>query len=115
MAQEKMMNESDFGAIAKETTAFGELIRTHQDEKQAAMNEFDKERARYHGGKISKKALASSVRKLNKELKKLDISIRRDISNLVRTAQRAKRFAQRQAPRSLRVTMTGIKSKTRKK
>ena len=114
MATEKKMDETSFGSIVKEITAFGELIRTHQDEKQYAMNEFDKERERYRAGKISRKALSSSVAKINKELKKLDKTIRRDISNLVRTANQAKKFAMRQAPRPFRVTISRIKSRSRK-
>ena len=80
MAQEKHMNESAYGSIVKEATSLGELIRTHQDEKQAAMDEFDKERQRYKSGKISKKALGASVKKINKELKRLDQLIKKDIS-----------------------------------
>ncbi len=115
MATEKKMDESAFGAIAKEITAFGELIRTHQDEKQAAMNEFVKERERYHMGKISKKALISSAKKVNKELAKLDKSIRNDITSLARASQQAKKFAARQAPRSFRASLTGIRHTAQKR
>ncbi|MBI2449459.1 hypothetical protein HYV49_04135 [Candidatus Pacearchaeota archaeon] len=115
MATEKKLDETAFGAIVKEITAFGEMIRTHQDEKQAAMDEFDKERERYHVGKISKKALVSSVRKVNRELKRLDNLIRKDISNLVKTNNQAKGFALKQAPRSFKVAMSGISSSSRKK
>lgn len=110
MASEKKLDETAFGAIAKEITAFGELVRTHQDEKQAAMDEFDKERERYHIGKISKKALISSVTKINKELKRIDNLIRKDISNLVKTTQQARKFGLKQTPRSFRVSLSGIKS-----
>ena len=115
MAQEKMLDESKFGAIAKEVTAFGELIRTHQDEKQAAMDEFDKERKRYHAGKISKKALMSSAKKVNRELKKLDKSIRKDISKLNRTSHQAIRFGSKQSPKLFRASVTGIKHLSSKK
>ncbi len=110
MATEKHMDETAYGAIVKEVTSLGELIRTHQDEKQAAMDEFDKERKRYHSGKISRKALASSVKKINKELKRLDNLIRRDVSSLVKTTHQARKFALRQAPKLLRAKMTGISS-----
>src|SRR3989344_890937 len=102
MATEKKMDESAFGAIAKEITAYGELIRTNQDEKQAAMDEFDKEKKRYRMGKISKKALISSSKKVNKEISRLDKSIRKDIFRLSKVSQQAKKFAKRQAPKSFR-------------
>ncbi|MEK6843977.1 MAG: hypothetical protein AABX83_00975 [Nanoarchaeota archaeon] len=115
MAREKHMDESAYESIVKEINAFGELVRTHQDEKQAAMDQFDKERDRYHAGKISKKALASSVQKINKELKRLDALIRKDISNLTKTMQQGRKFVVKQAPRSLRVSLSGIGSSRKKK
>lgn len=114
MTKEKQMDESAYGAIIKEVTSLGELIRTHQDEKQAAMNEFDRERKRYHSGKISRKALASSVKKVNKELKRLDSLIRKDISSLVKTTHQTKRFALKQSPRHLKAKMTGVSSSEKK-
>ncbi len=110
MATEKKMDEGAFEAIVKEVSAFGELIRTHQDEKQSALDDFDTERDRYKAGKISKRALASSVIKVNKELKKLDFALRKDISNLAKATYQARNFALKQAPRSFRATMSGIKS-----
>jgi len=109
MPQEKHMDESEFSKIVKELAAVGELIRTHQEEKQAALDEYDKEMQRYKGGKLSKKALASSVKKVNNELSKLDKALRNDIKRAGSVANRAKQTAGRQAPRHLRVSMAGVK------
>lgn len=114
MATEKHMDESAFGSIVREITANGELIRTHQDEKQAAIDEFNKEKQRYKMGKISKKALASSAKKVGKELKRLDALIRRDISKLVKINHQAKNFAVRQAPKRFKVTIGGVSSPSHK-
>ncbi len=105
MATEKRMDETEFAKIVKELAACGELIRTHQDEKQAALNEFDKELERFRGGKISQKALASSVRKVNGELSKLDRNLRNDIRRVASVSNRARSMANRQAPRHIRVSM----------
>ena len=110
MATEKKMDEAGFESIIKEISAHAEMVRTHQDEKQSAMNDFDKERQRFRSGKISKRAVASSSVKVNKELKKLDASIRKDISNLTKAAHQARNFAVRQAPKSFRASLSGIKS-----
>jgi hypothetical protein len=105
MATEKRMDESEYAKIVKELAACGELIRTHQDEKQAALNEFDRELERFKSGKISQKALASSVRKVNTELSKLDRNLRNDIRRVASVANRARSMANRQAPRHIRVSM----------
>lgn len=108
MPEEKKMNESDYAKIVKELAACGELIRTHQDEKQAALDEFDKELDRFKSGKISQKALASSVRKVNNELSKIDKALRNDIRRVASVSSHARSMANRQAPRHIRVSMKGI-------
>ena len=109
MAEEKKMNEEQFAQVVQEMGAVGELIRTHQEEKQAAMDEFDKEIGRFKSGKISDIELASSIRKVNRELSILDRAIRADIKRLGSiAAKRAKAFGARQAPKSFRATTSGI-------
>ena len=110
MATEKKLDETALETIVKEISAYAELIRTHQDEKQSAMDDFDTEKQRYDAGKISKRALASSVIKVNNELKKLDLAIKKDIANLIKASNQAKKFASNQASRSFRATMSGIRS-----
>ncbi len=63
MALVKKMNESAFAQILKEFHALGELIRARQDEKQAIIDQFDSESKRFYFGKISEKALESSIKK----------------------------------------------------
>ena len=105
MPEEKKMNESEFSKIVKELAACGELIRTHQDEKQAALDEFDKELQRFKSGKISQKALASSVKKVNGELSKIDRALHNDIRRVSGVANRARAMVTRQAPRHIRVSI----------
>lgn len=115
MATEKEMNQSEFEKIAKELTAYAENIRARQDQKQTAINDFGKERKRYQGGKISKKALAASVPRVRKELQRLNKDIRKNINNLNRIAARTRSFASRQAPKNFRVSLSGISGTAKKK
>jgi len=115
MAIEKKMDESDFSEIVKEVTAVGEMIRTHQDEKQSVMNDFVREKDRYRKGKISKKALDSSAKKVNKELSKIDHAIRKDIRSLASVANQTKKFAAKQAPRTFRASVSGVSGSAGKK
>ncbi len=110
MAKEKHMDESAFAEIVKEFNAVGELIRARQDEKQAVMDEFDSESKRFYFGKISEKTLASSARKTNNELQKLDDQIRKAISNAADLSSQARRFTAAQSPKSFKATLTGITS-----
>ncbi len=115
MAVEKKMNESDFGKVVKEINAFGEVIRSRQDQKQVIMDDFYKERQRFKSGKIPKKALVSSVPRVRKELKRLNKDIKKNIRALQRVANHAKEFAARQNPKQFIVTTSGITLSGKKK
>ena len=109
MAIEKKMDEYSYEDIVKELSAVGELIRSHQNEKQSVMNDFDKERQRFHAGIISRSALASSIPNVRKLLGDLDKAIRQDIRDIHKIALRTQKFADRQSPKSFRVTLSGLR------
>ena len=117
MAKSKKMNEVRFSRLVKELSAIGEFILTKQNEKQSVMNSFDVERARYTKGRISETALASSSRKVNSELLRLDKAIRDTIVKVGEVSTRAKAFAAMQSPKVFRASVSGIKliSGSRKK
>lgn len=114
MVQTKKMNESLFVRMQKDLTAAGELIRARQDEKQSLLNEFDAECKRYFFGKISQKALLSSVKKTNKELQRLDKSIRETIKQAKSLSTRELALVSNQAPISYKATLSGITGGTKK-
>ena len=109
MAQAKMMNETAFEKLTKEFGALGELIRTRQDEKQSVMDEFDKEKDRYKKGRISENTFASSVRKTNAELIRIDKNIRMVIQKALKLSSNMSDFLRRQEPKVFRVHESGIK------
>jgi len=109
------MNESAFAKILRTVNVEGESIRADQDEKEALMKEFDREQRRYKSGKISRKTLAVSARKTNKNLVKLDKEIRRSISRIGSLTAQARKFASRQAPKPVRAKMTGVRPSSKKK
>jgi len=115
MIKTKRMNEFAFAKIIKEINAAGEFIRAKQDEKQSVIIDFEKEKNRYRAGKISETALASSVRKTNKELKRLDQAIRDAIAKARDLSDRAKDSARAQAPRVVRAKIAGIRKPAKKK
>ena len=115
MAQTKKMNESSFAQILKEFNVSGELIRARQDEKQGLLNEFDSECKRFFFGKISEKALESSVRKTNTELNRLDAEIRKHIGEAKRASEKSANLCSAQAPRRFRATLSGIVGEGAKK
>lgn len=115
MVQTKKMNESSFVKMQKELTTAGELLRARQDEKQALLDEFDKECKRFFFGKISQRALMSSVIKTNKELMRLDKSIRETIRKAKSLSSREMVLVGNQAPISYRATISGISGGMKKK
>ncbi len=115
MVQAKKMNESFFVKMQKDLTAAGELIRARQEEKQGLLDEFDSECKRFFFGKISEKALASSVKKTNFELKRLDKSIRDTISRARQISTREQSLVSAQAPIGFRATLSGISGEKAKK
>jgi len=116
MAQTKKMNESFFVKMQKDLTVAGELIRARQDEKQALLDEFNAECKRFFFGKISERALASSVKKTNQELKRLDNSIKNTIKKARQISTRELKLISNQAPINFKATLSGIVGgKTKKK
>ncbi|MEK6847957.1 MAG: hypothetical protein AABX50_02435 [Nanoarchaeota archaeon] len=108
MVQVKMMNEEFFSKTLKELNVAGELVRARQEEKQGLLDEFDTECKRFFYGKISRKALQSSVNKTNKELARLDKEIRENISKARSAGGRAMHLVSAQAPVGFRATLSGI-------
>ncbi|MCW8965458.1 MAG: hypothetical protein OQK82_02040 [Candidatus Pacearchaeota archaeon] len=108
MAKAKMMNEKSFAKLVKELSALGELIRTRQEEKQSVMNEFDKERDRYKKGRISEDTMKSSCMKTNKELVRIDKSVRETIMKANKLGMRIREFVSSQAPKSFMAKVSGI-------
>jgi len=98
----------------------GELVRARQEEKQGLLDDFDSECKRFFFGKISEKALASSVKKTNAELQRLDRDLRTNIAKSRRASEKATTLVLAQAPVRYRATLSGIvggesKKVTRKK
>ena len=108
MVQTKKMNESFFAKLLKEFNVAGELVRARQDEKQGLLDEFDSESKRFFFGKISERALSTSVRKTNAELSRLDGEIRKNIAKGRRAGDRAMNLTSAQAPVRYRATLSGI-------
>lgn len=115
MVQTKKMNEAFFERLIKDFDVVGELVRARQDEKQAIMDQFVRENKRFISGKISEKALASSVKKTNKEIARLDKEIRDAISRAKEFSDRARKLTSNQAPKSFRATIAGLISSNKKK
>jgi hypothetical protein len=108
MVQTKKMNESFFAKLLKDFNVAGELIRARQDEKQGLLDEFDGECKRFFFGKISERALMSSVKKTNNELHRLDVEIRQNITRARSLADRAAKLCSAQAPYGFKATLSGI-------
>ncbi|MEX0932927.1 MAG: hypothetical protein WDZ77_02410 [Candidatus Pacearchaeota archaeon] len=115
MAQVKKMNEAAFAQILKEFHALGELIRARQDEKQAILNQFDSESKRFFFGKISERALESSVKKTNKEINRLDREITKNINQTRKLGSSMDGLVSAQKPATFKATLSGITSKVGKK
>jgi hypothetical protein len=115
MVKVKKMNESNFSRLHKRLTVDGELIRARQEEKQGLLDEFNQESKRYFFGKISQKALASSVQKTNKELMRLDKSIRELIAKIRSTSNQIMKLSSAQTPIGYKASLTGVKNPIIKK
>ena len=115
MVQTKKMNESYFAKLLKEFNVAGELIRARQEEKQGLLDDFDQTTKRFFFGKISERALASSVRKTNKELARLNREIRTNMMKARRAGDKSMGLTSAQTPIGYRATLSGISGGAKKK
>lgn len=109
MAKSKKLDLRSYTNVINNLTANGEMIRTRQDEKQAAMDDFDKERNLYHAGKISESSVRNSSRKVNAELKKLNKGIGNSMSNIRTVSKQLLALTSRQRPINFSASVSGIK------
>ena len=115
MVQTRKMNETFFAKLLKELNVAGELVRARQDEKQGLLDEFDQETKRFFFGKISERALMSSVKKTNNELSRLDREIRTNMAKARKAGDRSMRLVSAQAPVRYRATLSGLSGGGKKK
>jgi len=108
MVKVKMMNEELFAKTLKEFNVAGELVRARQEEKQGLLDEFDTECKRFFFGKISERALSSSVKKTNNELHRLEGEIRLNMSKARSAGDRALKIISAQVPVHYRATLSGL-------
>ncbi len=108
MVQTRKMNESFFAKLIKELTVAGELVRARQEEKQALLNQFDAECKRFFFGRISERALASSVKKTNRELLRLDKAINMNMMKAKKLSNRVLVLVARQKPVKYKAKLSGI-------
>lgn len=79
MVKVKMMDENSFVLLTKDLNVLAELIRTRQEEKEAVLDEFEKEEGRYSKGNVSENAFLKLIKKTNTELDRMDKSIKDSI------------------------------------
>ena len=115
MVKVKKMNESFFAKLLKELNVAGELVRARQEEKQGLLDEFNKTSKRFFFGKISERTLAASARKTNKELQRLDRSIRDNIKKAKAASDKAAKLTSDQAPIGYKATLSGVTGGVEKK
>jgi hypothetical protein len=108
MAITKTMNENSFAKLLKELNALGEQIRAKQEEKQALLDQFEQERKRLKMGRISETTLASSVKKTNIELIKLDKQIRIVMDKGKKMSARIVDVIRSQQPKVFRAQKSGV-------
>ena len=113
MPKIKKMDEGAFADKVDELNATGEMIRTKQEEKQAVMNEFEREKSRKKKGDISEKTLETSVKMTNEELSKIDKDIKKEVEKVEKTATIVKKIVEKQKPSKFKATESGVKSTKR--
>ncbi len=103
-----MMDENSFVMLTKNLNILAEIIRTRQEEKQAVLDEFDKEKERYSKGKIPEKTFSNIVKKTNKEVMRLDRSIKDSIQKANMKQKSVGKLIEHQKPKAFRAKEKGI-------
>src|SRR3989338_359397 len=115
MVKEKKLSQQEYNRSVKQLPSYAELIETAQREKQAAMDDLDKEVRLFKSGKVSESSLALTVKRTNKELHRLDKKIRAYIKNVHSNSKKILNLTERQRPTPFKETIKGMKSSGLKK
>ncbi|MBR9678922.1 MAG: hypothetical protein GON13_01515 [Nanoarchaeota archaeon] len=87
-----------------------EHIRTKQEEKQAVLDEYEKQHGRFADGRISKRAYNVSVKKNKALLSSIDSQIRSSINVTKKSLQSALKVTSKQVPIQFNVSLEGLTS-----
>jgi hypothetical protein len=115
MPKVKKIDEKKLADKTDEIAAVGEMIREKEEEKQAAVDEFGKEKKRYDKGEVSEETLQSTAKKTTTELKKVDKEIKGDIKKVEKIADDVKEFVKKEKPQHMKASEGGVKSGQHKK
>ncbi|SRR6056297_576045 len=108
MVKVKRMDENSFVLLTKDLNILAELVRTRQEEKQAVLDEFEKEKERYSKGKIPEKAFNNIVKKTNMEIERLDKTIKDSIRKGLVKIRSVERLIEKQKPKNFKAKESGI-------
>lgn len=114
MVQIKKAPISKFEEHIKKSIADLELIKSKQEQKQAVLDEYEKQHKRYADGRISRRAYQIAVNKNRALLSSLDSQIKGSINTSKRALQNALRITAQQAPARFNVSLEGLKSPARR-
>ena len=103
-----------FEEYIKKSISNIEHIRTKQEEKQAVLNEYEKQHSRYADGRISKRAYNISVKKNKALLSSIDSQIKSSINVTKKSLQSALKITSKQAPIHFNVSMDGLTKPAKK-
>lgn len=108
MVKTKKTDESYFASLIKEITVYGELIKSRQEEKQAVIDEFDRESKRFYFGKISERTLLSSIKNTDKEINRIDKELKSYIKKTNLTLGKVMKLINNQEPKTFKATLSGV-------
>ena len=103
-----------FEEYIKKSISNIEHIRTKQEEKQAVLNEYEKQHSRYADGRISKRAYNISVNKNRALLSSIDTQIKSSINISKKSLQSALKITSKQVPVHFNVSMDGLTKPAKK-
>ena len=114
MPQVRKAPVPQFEEYIKKSITNIELIKTKQEEKQAILNEYEKQHSRFADGKISRTAFDVSVKENKKLLGGIDSEIRKSISSSKSALQSALKITSSQVPEKFNLSLEGLTSPARK-
>jgi hypothetical protein len=114
MPKVKKAPVTKFEEYIKKAISNIESIRTKQEQKEAILEEYEKQHRRYAEGRISRRAYKIAVDKNKALLKSIDTQIKRSITTTKNALQSTLRIASKQAPVGFKISMDGLTKPAKK-
>ncbi len=105
------MKKEVFLEILNEIEILGERLRIEKEKEDSIIEEFNEESRRYFLGGISKQVIKSSIKKIKRDISKIEKEKKKIIKKALKKIEKMEKFFEEELDKNIIVRVSGIETK----